>query len=140
MQFDISKCYVIFYFQQNVRHVVYVLLDAIFVRLIHWFAPVDIDQPRISCSSSAFATKKMPEERPALAMCYVNMYTLHSKLQRCTTFKQFKNRLNDVLVCGNVTQKMMLHKCGFLNSATAPQRKAPDIRMQSSLFVPRYIV
>jgi hypothetical protein len=28
----------------NIRHVIYVLLDAIFVRLIHWFAPVNIDQ------------------------------------------------------------------------------------------------
>jgi hypothetical protein len=53
----------------NVRHVIYVLLDAIFVRLIHWFAPVDIDQPSIGCGSSAFATKITPEERPALAMC-----------------------------------------------------------------------
>jgi hypothetical protein len=56
----------------NVRHVNYVLLDAISVRLIHWFAPVaiDIDQPSIGCGSSAFAAKKLPEERQALALCY----------------------------------------------------------------------
>jgi hypothetical protein len=53
----------------NVRHVIYVLLDAIFVRLFHWFALVDIDQPSIGCGSSDFAAKKTPEERPALAMC-----------------------------------------------------------------------
>jgi hypothetical protein len=58
----------------NVRHVVYVLLDAIFVRLIHWFAPVDIDQPSIGCGSSAFVTKKTPEEIPALAMCYAHKH------------------------------------------------------------------
>jgi hypothetical protein len=54
----------------NVRHVIYVLLDAILVRLIHWFAPVDSDQPSIGCGSGNFAAKKTPEERPALAMCY----------------------------------------------------------------------
>jgi hypothetical protein len=58
----------------NVRHVIYVLLDAIFVRLIHWFASVDIDQPSIGCGSSDFAAKKTPEERPALAMCYAPKY------------------------------------------------------------------
>jgi hypothetical protein len=52
----------------NGRHVIYVLLDAIFVSLIHWFAPVDIDQPSIGCGSSDFAAKKTPKERPALAM------------------------------------------------------------------------
>jgi hypothetical protein len=54
----------------NVRHVIYVRLDAIFVRLIHRFAPVDIDQSSIVCGSSDFAAKKTSEERPALAMCY----------------------------------------------------------------------
>jgi hypothetical protein len=58
----------------NVRHVIYVLLDAIFVRFIHWFAPVDIDQPSIGCGSSGFAAKKTPEERPALAMCYTHTH------------------------------------------------------------------
>jgi hypothetical protein len=52
------------------------LLDAIFVRLslIHWFAPVDIDQPSIGCGSSDFDAKKTPEERPALAMCYTPVH------------------------------------------------------------------
>jgi hypothetical protein len=54
----------------NVRHVIYVLLDAIFVRLIHWFALVDIDKPSIGCGSSDFDAKKTPDERPALAMGY----------------------------------------------------------------------
>jgi hypothetical protein len=54
----------------NVRHFFYLLLDAIFVRLIHWFAPVDVDQPSIGCGSRDFTAKKMPEERPALAMRY----------------------------------------------------------------------
>jgi hypothetical protein len=89
------------------------LLDAIFVRLIHWLAPVDVDQPSIDCGSSDFAAKKMPEKRPALAMCCApKLYTLHGLLQRCTTFKQIEMRQKDVLVRGNVTQKMMLHKFG----------------------------
>jgi hypothetical protein len=58
----------------NVRHVIFVLLYAIFVRLIHWFAPVYIDQPSIGCGSSDFDAKKTSEERPALAMCYAPIY------------------------------------------------------------------
>jgi hypothetical protein len=54
----------------NDRHVIYVLPNAIFVRLIHCSAPVDMYQPSIGCGSSGFDAKKMPEERPALAMCY----------------------------------------------------------------------
>jgi hypothetical protein len=61
----------------NFRHVIYALLDAIFVRLIHWFGPVDIDQPSIG--SSNFAAKKTPEERKHLqCVMLLNMYTLHS--------------------------------------------------------------
>jgi hypothetical protein len=58
----------------NFRHVIYVLLDAIFVRLIHWFAQVDIDQPSFGCGSSDFDAKTTPEERPALASCYAPKY------------------------------------------------------------------
>jgi hypothetical protein len=63
----------------NIRHVIYVLLDAIFVRFLHWFAPVDIDQPSIDCGSSDFDAKKMPEERTACkCVMLLDMYTLYS--------------------------------------------------------------
>jgi hypothetical protein len=59
---------------------IYVLLDAIFVRLIriHWFAPVDIDQPSIGSGSSDFAAKKTPEARHLQCAMLLNIYTLHS--------------------------------------------------------------